>query len=86
MSTTMDTTVIGICQRMTLAIEALSYGDRGWQAVDMVLVQEVGVSSVYVNVDTEMAYVVYNPHLCQPQTLIAADEPAGFRAETLEQR
>lgn len=84
MNITLDTTMIGISRRMTIAIDGLGYGGRGWQVVEQALAQEAGVSYVYVDGNTEMAYVVYNPHLCDPYTLVAAVERAGFHAEAPE--
>lgn len=79
-----DGNCTGAC-RMTLPILNLC-GCADADALTRVLGQSPGVRYAYVNVDTEMAYVVYDPTRADPQTLAATIERAGFHAGSPELR
>lgn len=66
--------------RLTMAIYRLSCGGGGALTVERVLAKLPGVSRVYVNPATEMAYVEYDPARLSWEQLAAAVERAGFRA------
>jgi hypothetical protein len=63
-------------RRVTLPIDDLSCGGGG------ALAQTSGVVYVYVSPATEMAYIVYNPSLTDPNHLIQVVEHSGFHAGT----
>jgi copper chaperone CopZ len=65
--------------RITLPIYDLSCGGGGALMVDRALARTPGVVHVYVNPATEMAYVVFDPALTDPNRLTQAVEHAGFR-------
>jgi copper chaperone CopZ len=67
-------------QRITLPIDNLSCGGGGALIVERALARTPGVVYVYVNPATEMAYVVYDPALSDPERLVKVVEHAGFRA------
>ena len=67
-------------QRITLPINDLSCGGGGALIVERALAQTSGVVYVYVSPATEMAYIVYDPSLTDPNHLIKVVEHAGFRA------
>ena len=67
-------------QRITLPIDDLSFGGGGALIVERALAQTSGVVYVYVSPATEMAYIVYDPSLTDPNHLIKVVEHAGFRA------
>ncbi len=66
--------------RLTLAIYELGCGGSGSWIVERALTKAPGVTRVYMNPATEMAYVEYDPLLTGPDHLITAVERAGFRA------
>lgn len=67
-------------QRITLPIDGLSCGGGGVLIVEHALARTPGVVYVYVSADTEMAYIVYDPAVSDPDRLIRVVECAGFRA------
>jgi copper chaperone CopZ len=67
-------------QRITLPIDDLSCGGGGALVVERALARTPGVVYVYVNPATEMAYIVYDPALSDPDRLVKVVEHAGFRA------
>jgi copper chaperone CopZ len=67
-------------QRITLPIDDLSCGGGGALIVERALARTPGVVYVYVNPATEMAYIVYDPALSDPDRLVKVVEHAGFRA------
>ncbi len=67
-------------QRITLPIDDLSCGGGGALIVERALARTPGVMYVYVNPATEMAYIVYDPALSDPDRLVKVVEHAGFRA------
>ncbi len=78
-------------ERITLPIYNLGCGGGGALIVERTLTKAAGVTQAYVNPATEMAYVVYDPELAQPDELAAAVAQAGFgpsisapRGETAE--
>jgi hypothetical protein len=66
--------------RLTLAIYELGCWGSGAWIVERALTRALGVTRVYVNPATEMAYIEYDPLLTDPSRLITAVERAGFRA------
>ncbi len=66
--------------RLTMAIYGLACGGGGALTVERALAKLPGVSRVYVNPATEMAYVEYDPERLSWEQLVAAVESAGFRA------
>jgi copper chaperone CopZ len=69
--------------RIMLVIEGLDWEGRGALPIERALTQVPGVGRAYVNPDTEMAYVEYDPGESTPAQLIAAVAQVGFRAGTL---
>jgi Cu+-exporting ATPase len=65
-------------ERVTLPIYNLGCGGGGSLTIERALTKVPGVTQAYVNPATEMAYVVYNPALAQPDELAAAIARAGF--------
>ena len=70
-------TLSGI-QRVTIPIYNLGCGGDGAHLAERVLAQVPGVSYVYVNPATEMAYIEYDPNLSDPDQLAAALKRSGF--------
>ncbi|HEX2911011.1 MAG TPA: heavy metal-associated domain-containing protein [Chloroflexia bacterium] len=73
-------------QRVTLPISGLSCGGGGTLIVERALLKVPGVLRAYVNPCTEMAYVEFDPTLCNPYLLMAAVKKAGFKAEEFSLR
>ncbi|MEO7910397.1 MAG: heavy metal-associated domain-containing protein [Roseiflexaceae bacterium] len=65
-------------ERVTLPIYNLGCDGGGSLTIERALTKAPGVTQAYVNPATEMAYVVYNPALAQPDELAAAIARAGF--------
>jgi len=65
-------------ERVTLPIYNLGCGGGGSLTIERALTKAPGVTQAYVNPVTEMAYVVYNPALAQPDDLAAAIARTGF--------
>jgi cation transport ATPase len=65
-------------QRITLPIYNLGCGGGGSLTIEGALVKTAGVAQAYVNPATEMAYVVYDPVLANPQHLAAVIERMGY--------
>lgn len=70
----------GVSVRIELPIRDLACGGGDALAVERALLDLPGVVSAYVNPVTEIAYVDYDPSLCQAGRLVDAIEAAGFRA------
>jgi copper chaperone CopZ len=79
----MDDGVTPVRQRMTLPIDGLTCGGGGALSVERVIARLAGVSRVYVNPATEMAYIEFAPSRCTPADVSRAVERAGFRVGTL---
>lgn len=73
-------------RRVTLSVSGVSCWGTDAALLERVLSGVPGVRSAYVNPATEMAYVVYDPALCEPQHLMEALSGAGFQAGELAQR
>jgi len=67
-------------QRMTLPIFDLSCVGSGVLIIEHALARTPGVMYVYVNPATEMAYIMYDPSLSDPDRLVKVVEHTGFRA------
>ena len=67
-------------QHLMLPIEGLSCGGGGALLVERALAHTAGVTHVYVNPATEMAYIEYDPTVVDIERLIVAVKRAGFRA------
>jgi cation transport ATPase len=65
-------------QRITLPIYNLGCGGGGSLKIEGALTKTPGVAQAYVNPATEMAYVVYDPVLANPQHLAAVIEHMGY--------
>ena len=65
-------------ERVTLPIYNLGCGGGGSLTIERALTRAPGVAQAYVNPATEMAYVVYDPAIAQPDELVAAVARAGF--------
>jgi copper chaperone CopZ len=66
-------------QRLTLPIENLSCGGGGALQAEQALARVSGVTHVYVNPATEMAYVEYNTERVEYEQMVKAVERLGFR-------
>jgi len=64
---------------MILPIQDLSSNNGSVSLVEQTLVREAGVKHVYVNTDTEMAYIEYDPAMTSQDKVVAAVKQAGFR-------
>lgn len=69
-----------VARHITMPIFGLTCGGGGALTVERALEQVPGVTRVYVNPATEMAYVEYDPARGGPEDLIAAARRAGFEA------
>lgn len=67
-------------QHITMSIYGLSCGGGGALMVERALAKVPGVTRVYVNPATEMAYVEYDPERCGPEQLVTAIKRVGFEA------
>lgn len=67
-------------ERITLPIFGPDCQGSGSLIIEGVLLRVPGVVYAYVNPATEMAYVQYDPALCNPDELSAAIQRAGFEA------
>jgi cation transport ATPase len=65
-------------QRITLPIYNLGCGGGGSLAIERALTKTPGVAQAYVNPATEMAYVVYDPALANPEQFAAVIERMGY--------
>lgn len=65
-------------QRVTLAIDGLSYARTGGPAVDGALRAVRGVIHVYINPSIEMAYVEFDPSQVSPGDIRNAVQSAGY--------
>lgn len=63
-----------------IAIEIIGLRCGGALMLEQSLSHVPGVAQVYVNPLTEMAYVGYDPSVCDGEALVGAVERAGFRA------
>ena len=66
-------------ERVTMPVYGLGYGGSGGCAVESAMRQIAGVTRVYVNADTEMAYLEYDPRGFNFDQLISAVERVGYR-------
>jgi copper chaperone CopZ len=67
-------------ERVTLPIYGLTCRRHGVLAIEQAILRVEGVRYAYVNPETEMAYVEYDPAGCTPDRLIKAVEQNGFHA------
>jgi cation transport ATPase len=65
-------------QRITLPIYNLGCGGGGSLTIERALTKAPGVAQAYVNPATEMAYVVYDPALANPEQFAAVIDRMGF--------
>jgi cation transport ATPase len=65
-------------QRITLPIYNLGCGGGGSLTVERALAKAPGVTQAYVNPATEMAYVVYDPALANPEQFAAVIDRMGY--------
>ena len=65
-------------QRITLPVHNLGCAMSGPLIAERALVQTTGVTYVFINPATEMAYIEYDPKLVYPDQLSAALERVGF--------
>jgi cation transport ATPase len=65
-------------QRITLPIYNLGCGGGGSLTIERALTKAPGVTQVYVNPATEMAYIVYDPALANPEQFAAVIDGMGF--------
>ena len=65
-------------QRITLPIYNLGCGGGGSLTIERALTKAPGVTQVYVNPATEMAYIVYDPTLANPQQFAAVIDRMGY--------
>ena len=72
--------------RITMPIEGLSCGGGGALTVERSIARVPGVTRVYVNPLTEMAYVEYDSTLCSSDAIVAAVMRAGFRSRLVNRR
>lgn len=66
--------------RITLPIEGLACGGGGALTVERAIARIPGVSRVYVNPLTEMAYVEFDSTVCSPDAIVAAIMRVGFHS------
>jgi len=64
-------------QRITLPINDLSTRVGGVGIIKYALAQTPGVVHVYVNPAIEMAYIEFDPALCDPDSLVNVIEHTG---------
>ena len=62
-----------------MPVYGLGYGGSGVWAVESAMHQVAGVTRVYVNADTEMAYLEYDPRGFNFDQLLSAVERVGYR-------
>ncbi len=67
---------------MAIGISGLGYQGAGALDVERALRRIAGVYLVYVDPDTEMAYVQYDPSKVLPDDLAAAVHASGFGVES----
>ncbi len=67
-------------ERITIPIFGLGCGGGGVLTLERALGRMPGVTRVYVNPSTEMAYVHYDPASTGPDEIVAAIGRAGFQA------
>ncbi|MDE3074307.1 MAG: heavy-metal-associated domain-containing protein [Chloroflexota bacterium] len=66
--------------RVTLPVYGLSCGGGGALTAERALIRLAGVLRAYVNPATEMAYVEYDPAVCDVAALQNTLQSRGFRA------
>ena len=66
--------------KITIPIEGLSCGGGGALTVERSIGRVPGVTRVYVNPLTEMAYVEFDHAVCSRSDLLHAVRRAGFRS------
>jgi len=66
-------------KRSTIAIYGLACGGGGSLSLERALERVSGVTRVYVNAATEMAYVEHCPFECRVEDLLVAIRQAGFQ-------
>ena len=65
-------------QHVTLPIYNLGHDGSGSLALERALQNTPGVTEAFVNLNTEMAYIRYDPELCNTETLTAVIAHSGF--------
>jgi cation transport ATPase len=68
-------------ERVTLMIHDLNSSHRSAMTIEEALLQVNGVTRVYVNHLTEVAYVEYDPVLVRPPEIAVVVRQVGFAAE-----
>ena len=66
-------------ERVTMPVYGLGYGVSGALAAESAISPVVGVIRVYVNAETETAYLEYDLHSFKFDQLVVAVEQAGYR-------
>jgi hypothetical protein len=66
--------------RITFPVDNLSSRGGGVLTIERALIRTPGVVYVYVNSATEMAYVKFDPALCDSDRLLLVVERVGFHA------
>jgi hypothetical protein len=64
--------------RITLPIYNLGCGGGGSLTIERALSKALGVTQAYVNPATEMAYIMYDPALANPEQFAAVIDRMGF--------
>ncbi len=67
-------------RRLTVPIYGLECDKSGAAAIERALAQVPGVAHAAVNPALEMAYIAFDPAVCQPDRVVAAIRSAGFGA------
>jgi copper chaperone CopZ len=68
-------------QQITVPIFGLSCSGGGSLLAEQALGKLPGVSRVYVNPATEMAYIEYNPVICDAEQIHRAIEHVGLKTD-----
>jgi cation transport ATPase len=73
-------------KRLTIVVHGFTRRVEDATAVERSLARQPGVLHATVNPATEVAYVAYDPAVCDAGALVAAIRRAGFRAEAPVER